>query len=462
VKKNSELIIDASYNSGYKNKSSKKSSGSRNHFFAKSKINLDFDAFETSELNLKLQKVNNDTYLRVHNIKSDEELIKSYTQLNSSINLNLKKENSSFELDMNVYENLASTDNRYEYEVPTYNFQKDMLSSSSIGTLKFQSRGSYRKYNTNIDESKFVNDIYWLSNDYYNDMGLITKFEGNIKNSNYDADKSASFKNESTNIEFAGALSMTNSIPLEKRFDNSTRIITPKLMFRYSPMHMRDLNSSGLRLNNSNLYTLNKVSEIDVLEKGTSLTIGSDYKILNSFNDYNFLELSLGQVYNLDANSDLPTSSSLNKKSSDVVGYFDLGISEDSSFKYSFSLDNNLNTLNYNEIGATFKVNKLISDFSYFEERNFIGSNHYANLALNYLLDDTKTINFTTRKDFNTDATEFINWNFEYENDCLRAALEFNRTFYKDRDVEPDDEIFINFTFIPFGQINSPAIQTLK
>ena len=67
-----------------------------------------------------------------------------------------------------------------------------------------------------------------------------------------------------------------------------------------------------------------------------------------------------------------------------------------------------------------------------------------------------------TRKDFNADATEFINWNFEYENDCLRAALEFNRTFYKDRDVEPDDEIFINLTFVPFGQFNSPAIQTLK
>ena len=462
IKENSNTLIDASYNQGYKNESSKKSKGSRNHFFATSNINLNLEDFDSSELELKLQKVNNDTYLRVHNIKSDEDLIKSYTRLNSAINLKLKKESSSFDLNMNVYENLSNTANRYEYVLPSFDYQNQLLESENIGTLKFQSRGTYRKYNTNVDEAKFVNDVYWLSNDFYADTGVVSQFEGNIKNSNYDADKSSTLKNESSNIEIAGAISMTNSIPLEKKFKNSKRVITPKIMTRYSPSHMRNLNSDSLKLNSSNLFVLNKVGEIDVLEKGSSITLGTDYKISSLEDDYNFFELSFGQVFNLEANNDLPKKSSLNKKSSDLIGYVDFGINEDSSIKYSFSLDNNYNTLNYNEIGAIFQVNKLITDFSYFEERNFIGSNQYANLNFNYLFDETKTINFKTRKDFNADATEFINWNFEYENDCLRAALEFNRTFYKDRDIEPDDEIFINLTFVPFGQFNSPAIQTLK
>ena len=462
VTKNTKTLIDFSYNEGYKNNSSKKSSGSRNHLFATSDIDLNFDSFDTSELKVKLQKVNNDTYLRVHNIKSDENLISSYTQLNSAINLKLKKESSSFDLDMNIYENLSNTNNRYEYVLPSFDYQNELIESEAIGTVRFQSRGSYKKYNTNVDEAKFVNDVYWLSNDVYSNFGLVSQFEGNLKNSNYDADKTTTLKNENTNFELAGAISMTNSFPLEKNFDNSRRVLTPKIMTRFSPSHMRNLNSDGLKLDSSNLYVLNKVGEIDVLEKGSTITLGGDYKILNLNNEYNFLDFSLGQVFNLDANEDLPKSSSLNKKSSDLVGYIDFGINENGNIKYSYSFDNNYDTLNYNEIAATFQVNKLITDFSYFEERNFIGSNHYANLGFNYLLDETKKINFKTRKDFNADATEFINWNFEYENDCLRAALEFNRTFYKDRDIEPDDEIFLNLTFVPFGQFNSPAIQTLK
>ena len=83
VTKRSKTILDASFNRGYKNTSSTKTDGSRNHFFLNSKINLDSEYFEESNAEINIQRTSNDTYLRVHNLQS--ELIKNNILLNSNL-----------------------------------------------------------------------------------------------------------------------------------------------------------------------------------------------------------------------------------------------------------------------------------------------------------------------------------------------------------------------------------------
>ena len=46
-------------------------------------------------------------------------------------------------------------------------------------------------------------------------------------------------------------------------------------MIRFAPGHMRDLSGNDLNLKYSNLYSLNKTSEI---ESGLSAVLGFDYK----------------------------------------------------------------------------------------------------------------------------------------------------------------------------------------
>ena len=84
VTKRSKTILDASFNRGYKNTSSTKTDGSRNHLFLNSKINLDSEYFEESNAEINIQRTSNDTYLRVHNLQS--ELIKNNILLNSNLN----------------------------------------------------------------------------------------------------------------------------------------------------------------------------------------------------------------------------------------------------------------------------------------------------------------------------------------------------------------------------------------
>ena len=48
---------------------------------------------------------------------------------------------------------------------------------------------------------------------------------------------------------------------------------------------------------------------------------------------------------------------------------------------------------------------------------------------------------------------------YEYKNDCLVAAIEFNKDYYEDRDIKPNEEIFFRLTLTPFTSINSPNFE---
>jgi len=120
---------------------------------------------------------------------------------------------------------------------------------------------------------------------------------------------------------------------------------------------MRNMSDSSLKLSMSNLYSLNKLADIDIIETGTSLTLGTDYSYKDK-NDFEKFNLSVGQVFSYDDNTDMSRQSSLNEKTSELVGNINYHLNEFNKVGYKFSLDNNYSTLNYNEISGIFKINK--------------------------------------------------------------------------------------------------------
>ena len=142
-----------------------------------------------------------------------------------------------------------------------------------------------------------------------------------------------------------GALLLINDSEI---FDVS-KLFSPNFMIRYAPGHMRDIRGDDVNLRYANLYALNKTSEI---EEGLSAILGFDYKINEkdeNGNDKEKISLSLGQVFNRKENRDRPSKSSLDQKSSDLVGEFNYNFSEIGQIGYKFSLDHNYENLNYNE-----------------------------------------------------------------------------------------------------------------
>ena len=100
----------------------------------------------------------------------------------------------------------------------------------------------------------------------------------------------------------------------------------------------------------------------------------------------------------------------------------------------------------------------MVTEFEYIEENKHIGNSHFVNAGLSLELNESNSLSFKTRENFETEATEFYNLSYQYENDCLKAAIEYNKSFYSDADLEPAENLMLTLTIIPFGKISSPSI----
>ena len=62
-----------------------------------------------------------------------------------------------------------------------------------------------------------------------------------------------------------------------------------------------------------------------------------------------------------------------------------------------------------------------------------------------------------TQKDLKNDFTEYYNLIYTYETDCLIASLEYNKKFYRDGSLIPDENILFSIKFVPFSELSSSA-----
>ena len=195
-----------------------------------------------------------------------------------------------------------------------------------------------------------------------------------------------------------------------------------------------------------------------MVEGGHSITIGTEYSKKTKA-DSDIFNLGLAGNFRNKINYDLPKQSSLGNKTSDIVGYANFIPSKFVDFEYEFSLDNNLDEMNYNFIKTNFTISNFKTSFEFLEEDNFIGDKSYLKNISKIDLNDNNALAFETNKNLDKDITEYYNLIYEYKNDCLIAAIEYNKDFYKDDGLEPSENIFFSIKFVPFGEINTPSLK---
>ena len=106
-----------------------------------------------------------------------------------------------------------------------------------------------------------------------------------------------------------------------------------------------------------------------------------------------------------------------------------------------------------------FTINNFVTTFEYLNENNGLDKDSYLSNKTSYNLKETNSLIFETRKNKKTDATEFYNLIYQYRNDCLIAAIQYNKDYYTDRDLKANESIYLNLTIIPFGETKSPNLK---
>ena len=430
---------------------------SKMHFFSNTNKQINLNNFDESELNIKLERISNDTYLKVYKIKSP--LITQEDTLKSSISINGYRPDLSFNVDFHVFEDLNKLkSDRYEYIYPSYNLLKEFDENPKIdGNFSFNSTGYLKNSNTNTSENVMINDLYFNSIPTYTKNGLKNSYNLLVKNTNVDASDSLKYtKNTEHNLQ--SIIEYSSSYPLKKETNNYNQTLKPMTSLRFGAGGSRDISNEDKRIDINNIFSFERIGSNETIENGASLTYGFEYFKTNKA-DKEVLGAQIANVFRLKENKDLPRNSKLGSKTSDIVGNFNYTPNDYFKVGYDFSLDENLKNKNFELINTEIKVNNFVTTFEYLNANNTKNKESYLSNKTAYNFNNSSSIMFENRKNKKTNITEFYNLMYEYRNDCLAAAIEYNKDYYNDGELEPEENIFLKLTIIPFGQTSSPNLK---
>ena len=452
--KYSSFIADFSFTDGYQSFKSK-DKNSITHLFAKYDAELNFDSFIGSALNISVQKVSNDTYLKVFDQSITESKIKpqNFDVLESEIKLKLNHEKYELETGFIAYEDLQKANNdRYELVLPYYNFSKGLTSDQSIGLLNFTSLGDNTLKDTNTLRSRIINDLDFKSLDFVNKKGLKSNVNFHVKNlissyKNYDEYRS------NLNSKLMGIIELQTSYPLVKTSKKFINYLDPKISLRVNPSKMANSSNEERTINNNNIFNINRLGLIDTLESGNNLTLGIEFKKEELDDNSKYLELKLGTVLRAEDNNNIPSNSAINQKRSNIFGNIVNNLNDNINLDYEFSVNSDLDKVDYHSLGAEFSKNEFKTRFNFIEENGVVGNTNIIENKTSYNFDKNNSLIFETRQNRELDLAEYYNLIYEYKNDCLIAGIKYNKTYYSDRDLQPAEELMFKLTLVPLTSV---------
>ena len=185
-----------------------------------------------SKFEAQIQKVTNDTYLKVfqNNLFETPVMPESQTTMNSNIKFYLEQEDQNLTTGIEIYENLGiKHSDRYQYTLPYYDFSKNLTSliadNSINGSLNFYSTGTNKLSNTNNLRTTVVNDLNYSSNDFISNLGFKNNFDLYFKNLNA-VGKNDSIYTSNTQIDGMSILKIDSSFPLLKSKNTIKKLYT--------------------------------------------------------------------------------------------------------------------------------------------------------------------------------------------------------------------------------------------
>ena len=128
-------------------------------FFLNIYINFLGKGNSNNSLDILIENVSDDKYLKLYKIKSNlvdfnEDTLENY------IKYTYEKDDLFFGLNANIYQTLKeTTDEKYEYILPEITLDKNLYSDEDLGIVGLQSNLKIHNFQTNKLLNSFVNDF---------------------------------------------------------------------------------------------------------------------------------------------------------------------------------------------------------------------------------------------------------------------------------------------------------------
>lgn len=92
-----------------------------------------------------------------------------------------------------------------------------------------------------------------------------------------------------------------------------------------------------------------------------------------------------------------------------------------------------------------------MTKFNFIEENGKIGQSNSIENTTEFKFYNDNYFYFSTRRNRETNLTEYYDLIYEYKNDCITANIKYKKNYYSDRDLLPDEQIFFSLTLFPLS-----------
>ena len=169
--------------------------------------------------------------------------------------------------------------------------------------------------------------------------------------------------------------------------------------------------------------------------------------------------LKLANNLRYEKNNDLPGDNQIGQNVSNIFTEANYKPFQNLDLTYKTSIKNNFSDISYEDLKAKLAIKNIETEFSYLNENITYEANSFIANKTSFLINNSNKLSFSTRKNKTNDLTEYYKLMYEYKNDCLAASIEYDKDYYSDRDLKPNESIFLKLTIIPFGQVSTPNLK---
>jgi LPS-assembly protein len=266
--------------------------------------------------------------------------------------------------------------------------------------------------------------------------------------------------------EFAGRffpeLALQWRYPFVRRSETMQQIIEPIAQIRLAPPEWKvggipNEDSLDLEFDDSNLFSLNRFPGIDKIDDGPRIDYGLKWTALGDGGGYT--SIFIGQSWRL-LDSSYPDGSGLEQNLSDIVGRVDASPAEWLDLTWRFRMDQDEFKFSQHEVALYAGIPEINLSVDYiFSENDFgdedddgVGEEIYVRVGTQFA--EHWSAFGSHRRDLDNDRPLETRFGLKYEDECISIQGIFERTNYRDREVEPENAFFVKIALRNLGEID--------
>jgi LPS-assembly protein len=426
----------------------------RGHIEAEGLFNLD----ETWRTGFDINRTTDDTYLRVYDFSSE-------TTLTSSLFAEGFRGRNYAAFHSYAFQGLRANDNNDETPIVLPELDVNYVSEPDSDTGSFfsvdgdilaitriEGRDSRRlslHTGWNLPYYGPLGDIYTLRAGIAADAYWVNQVEKGSNDVNPQGDTFEGFTGR-----FFPQLSLEWQYPWVRRDGNISQVITPIAQIVVgpdfgNPNEIPNEDSLGFEFDDTNLFSPNRFPGLDRVSTGQRVDYGLNWSLYGPRGGY--AEAFFGQSFSFQENDDFDAASGLDGHFSDLVGRVRVEPVQDIDLHYRFRLDNNDLAARRNELGLRIGPPALNLNLGYtfvdgdassienFEDREEL------RLRVNTKINQYWSAFAAALQDLESGETREFGGGIRYQDECFILSIEAERRFFRDREIEPENVIFLKF-----------------